>query len=228
MTTVADAVTTMRERLDEVNASQWTDIQLRRWLNEAIQDIARRTFHYTDVQTIAVAGIGESTYAVATDVIRINHCYWTPTGQTQYTPMQARQWDGMDNLWYDRQNQSNGGFPCIYSVIGYSPNLLLKLYPVPSQAGALHIHVARMPAAINVSGGGGSVDAPPAWFSLCLDYAEAYALRKDHDERWKDAMGLYEQKLGDMINNGDYLNAPNEFTFDGPYAFDRWLVEPGF
>lgn len=225
-TTVATAISRLRDRLDEPLTSQWTPTQLRTWLNEGCKDIARRTFHYYDVQTLAVVN-GTGDYVVNANVLRINSTYFQPTGFTQKFPLQPRQWEGMDQIWYDQQDRA-GGYPVVFAVRGYSPQVTIKLFPVPTLNGTLFIHVARMPVDLDITGGTGNVDLPDIWLELAYDYAEYMAKRKDRDPSWKEAHDLYEGKIADMINNGDYLNAPDEVVWDGPYALDRWLVEPGY
>lgn len=227
-TTVATAETALRERLDEPATSQWTPTMLRRWLNEGIKDIARRTFHYEDVKTLAITGgANNGEYTVSADTIRINNAYFNPTGFTQKFPLQPRQWEGMDQIWYDQQDRA-GGYPVVYAVRGYSPTLTLKMFPVPSMNGTLYMRVARMPATLDIAAGTGNIDCPDHWMEVAYDYCEYMAKRKDRDPSWKEAHDLYEGKIADMINNGDYLNAPDEVVWDGPYALDRWLVEPGY
>jgi hypothetical protein len=223
-TTVTTAITRLRERLDEPTAAQWTDVQLRAWLNEGIRDIARRTFHYTDTDTVAVTVPSTGLVTVPSDVIRINACYFQATAdQTRKQPLQARAWDAMDNVWWDYQDRSYGD-PVFYSVYGYAPTVTIKLYPVPSRAGNLLLHVARMPAAIDITSGTGNVDAPDAWLEVAYDYCEYMALRKDMQPRWQESKALYEEHLAEMIQNGDYLNAPDEFVWNGPNALPTWLV----
>lgn len=226
-TTVATCITTLRERLDEPTPAQWTDVQLRRWLNEGIRDIARRTMHLTDVKTIAVSA-GTGTYTSSADVLRINHVYFSPTADTtRKIPLEARAWDSLDNIWWDQQDRATGD-PILFGVYGYSPSVTLKLFPTPTRAGTLYLHVARTPAVLDVTGGSGNIDCPEGWLELALDYAEYMALRKDRDERWKDAYALFNEKLTSMIQQGDYLNVAGEFSWDGPTPVPRWLTDPNW
>jgi len=226
-TTVADAITAIRERLDEATASQWSQVQLRRWLNEGIRDIARRTFHYQTVDTIAVvAGTGE--YTLDADVIRVNQCYFTPTGDIQLYPLSSRQWDAMDQVWGPYQNQE-GGYPAMFSVRGYSPNTLVKLFPVPSVTGTLTFNNVRMPAAIDITSGTGNVDCPEAWLEVAYFYCEYMARRKDKDyEAAQESFTQYGLMIDNMIANGDYLNAPGEFIMARGGWLPDWLVNPNW
>jgi len=42
-TTLLQARTAVRERLDEASARQWKDTMLNRWIYEGMQDVARKT-----------------------------------------------------------------------------------------------------------------------------------------------------------------------------------------
>lgn len=225
-TTVATAVTTLRERLDETTAAQWTDISLRRWLNEAIRDMARKTRHFKDTDTIAVTA-DDGEYTVASDVIHIYHVYYTPTGQTVMMPLEARAFEAMDSVWGGYQNQG-GGYPAVWTTFGFAPSLTIKLFPVPSVAGSLTLHVARLPAALDVTSGTGNIEVPEAWLELAYDYAEYMALRKDRDPRWQESLQMYEQNIQQMIDMGEYQNAPGEFVWSGSGMQPAWLVDPSW
>lgn len=226
-TTVAIAITAIRERLDEQTASQWTDVQLRRWLNEAIRDIARRTFAYQDIDTIAVSA-SDGQYTLDADVLRVNQVYFTPTGDTQLYPLQLRQWDAMDQVWGPWQN-TEGGYPALATVQGYSPNTFIKLFPVPSVAGTLTLTVARMPAAIDITSGTGDVDCPEPWLEIAYFYCEYMARRKDRDmEMSQESFQQYGLMIDNMIANGDVLNAPNEFVLGRSGWLPQWLTDPNW
>lgn len=225
-TTVATAVTALRERLDEVTAAQWLEVQLRRWLNEGIRDIARRTHHYIDTDTIAVV-VDTGEYTVAADVLRINHAYYTPTGDTTRYPLIARAWEGMNQIWGSRSEQG-GGYPAVFTTFGYSPNVKIKLFPTPSVAGSLYLHVARLPADLDITGGSGNVDCPEGWIEVAYDYAEYMALRKDRDPRWEESYQMYQDKVGVLLEAGSYINAPGEFIFDGGGMVPTWLADPNW
>ncbi len=227
-TTVADAVTSIRERLDEATSSQWTDQQIRRWLNEGIREMARRTFHYQDSDTIAVLA-GTGIYTCDTDVLRINQVYWSPTTDTtQKIPLEAHQWATMDQQWGNRQDLQSG-YPFSFATRGYAPTLTIKLFPVPTVTGTLYLNVARMPAQINVAAGGGNVDAPEGWVEVAYFYCEYMARRKDRDmEMSGEAKQQFEMLIGSMIENGDYTNAPDEFTWTGTGYLPDWLTNPNW
>lgn len=227
-TTVATAVTAIRERLDEATASQWSQVMLRRWLNEALRDIARRTFHYQATDTQAVtAALG--TYTIDADIIRINQVYFTPTADlTQKIPLQARTWAAMDEVWGNRQDMESG-YPVMFATRGYSPTLSIKLYPVPSVAGTLYINSVRMPADLDITNGTGNIDCPEAWVEVAYFYCEYMARRKDRDyDAARESFEQYGMMIDNMVANGDYVNAPDEFVFAGAGWLPGWLVDPNW
>lgn len=226
-TTVANAVTMLRERLDESTAAQWSDVQLRRWLNEAIRDIARRTHLYTDTDTIAVTG-GTGEYTVAADVLRINSVYFTPDGESRKMPVEARAWEAMDNVWWDAQDRESG-WPAYYTTYGFAPVLKLKLFPIPSGDGDLTLHVARLPAALDVAAGTGNIEVIEGWLEPALDYAEYMAFRKDRDmEMAKSALQVYEARVNDMLETAETLNANGEIVAVGGRFLPAHIVYGGW
>lgn len=227
-TTVATAITAIRERLDEATASQWSTVQLRRWLNEGVKDIARRTFHYQDIDTIAVVA-STGTYNAAADVLRINQIYFSPTADTtQKIPLQARAWEAMDNVWWNRQDLESG-YPVMWATRGYSPSCQIKLFPVPSVAGTLYLNVVRMPADLDISGGTGNVDCPDAWIEIAYFYCAYMAFTKDRDWEAADrAFQQYGSMIDNMIEHGDYSNVAGEFTWSGSGHLPNWLTNPNW
>lgn len=225
-TTVDTAVTALRERLDETTAAQWTDVQLRRWLNEGLRDIARRTRHYWDVDTIDTAA-DDGEYTVADDVLHIKHVYFNPDGDVgRQIPLEARAFEAMNQVWWDRQDQSSG-YPTFFTTYGYAPTLTIKLYPVPSVAGTLKLHVIRLPADLDITSGTGNIDVPTGWVEVAYDYAEYMALRKDRDPRWQESYEMYEGKVQGLIDMGEYINAPGEFVPTGSGVLPSWLTDWG-
>jgi hypothetical protein len=226
MTTLAVAVAAVRERLDEPTAAQWSDESIRRWLGEGARDVARRTRHYWDIDTIDVSA-DDGEYTVDADVLHIKHVYYnTDSDTTRQIPLEARAFEAMNQVWHDRQNQASS-WPSAFTTFGYAPTLTIKLFPVPSENGTLTLHVARLPAAVDVAGGTGNLDVPEAWLEVTYDYAEYMALRKDRDPRWQESFGMYEGKVQGIIEMGEYINAPGEFVHTASGVYPSWLTDWG-
>lgn len=226
MISVTEMLGRVRDMLDEPTAAQWSDISLRRWINDGMKDIARTTRHMRDRAVLTMtANVPE--YTVPENVLEIEMAYYLP-GDGRYIPLQARQFESMDLIWGQQQNQS-GGWPILYTVWGYSPSLKLRLYPVPQVNGhTVSLMVVRYPALIPIDGSADSsnIDFPEAWLDALVAYTEYRALRKDHDPRATDARTEYSEIRDQLTVMGDYLNAPREMMMD-PYAgpVPRWLSD---
>lgn len=230
MATFAQVIAQVRDALDETSPAQWQDVQLRRWINRGLVDIARVTRHIRDRATISTVS-GTAEYTVAANVLEIESAYFLP-GDGRYIPLTARQWEAMDAVWGTQQNQT-GGYPELFTVWGYSPNLKLRLYPAPSTTGTNNVSlmVVRTPTLLSETGAQDStaLDMPEAWTDALVHYCEYCALRKDRDPRWQEAYTLYQEVRDQLVVMGDYLNAPREIIMD-PYAgpVDRWIADPNW
>lgn len=219
-TTVASAVTMLRERLNESTAAQWPDLQLRRWLNEGIRDIARRTRLYTDQTTQAItANVQE--YTLNADVLAIEHAIWKATAETRKIPLEARAFSSVQR-WINETSPD----PVYYTTYGHPPTLKLQLYPTPTRAGSFFIYGPKLPVAMDVATGTGNIDVIEGWLEPALDYAEYMAQRKDKDSTaWKDTFQLYEQKVAQMTELWNTDDAPGEFQFTGQNVIPTWLSD---
>jgi hypothetical protein len=228
-TTTTELLMQIRDSLDEVTPAQWSQQSLRRWINDGMKDMARVTRHIRDRVVVTMVS-GTAEYVLAENILEIELAYYLP-GDGRYIPLQPRQYEGMDAIWGQQQNQQ-GGWPILYTVWGYSPNLKLRLYPVPPTNGhTVSLSVIRYPNLIPIDGSADStvIDFPEAWSESLVQYAEARALRKDRDPRWQESMTRYNEIRDQLVVMGDYLNVPREVVMD-PYvgAMPRWLVDPGY
>ena len=217
MATFTQILQQVRDALDEQTAAQYTDNQLRRWVNRGLVDIARITRHMRDRATITTTS-GVAEYTVPSNVLEIEGAYYLP-GDGRYIPMQARQWEGMDAVWGQQQNQQ-GSTPELFTVWGYSPNLKVRIFPVPTITGAtISLMVIRTPTLLNETGTQDSsqLDMPDAWIDAMVHYCEYCALRKDRDPRWQEAFQLYQEVRDQLVVMGDYLNVAREMIYD-PYT----------
>lgn len=232
MTQTQLAITTaVRDRLDEAIGGQWSDVQLRRWVNEGARDMARRTRHLKDTTTFTtVAGTG--TYTVDANVLEVEGAYYAP-GDGRQVPLIARAWEGMNAVWGQNRDQQ-GGDPAMFTTWGFSPSLQVRLFPVPSQSSkTVTLYISRLPTDLATDGTAvtTAVDFPDAWIDALYDFVTYQALFRDRDPRWKDAKDMYEQRVDQMIVNGDYMNVALEMVADPLVqggVLPRWLVDPGW
>lgn len=224
MPTIAELVSEVRDLLDEPSAAQWTDPQLRKWLNEANRDLARFTRHYKSNDTVPTVS-GQAEYTMDANIIAVEQA-WYDDGSRQL-PLAGRHYENMDQVWGDRQGYT-GAFPAYYATWGYSPNLKLRLYPVPSSS--LHnikLLTVIYPTAMPLTGSGSTtVDVPGAWYDALADYCAFRALQRDREPRWQEYRQLYLEKRDDMLTLGDYDNVNREVVADPNVGYlPRWLVE---
>jgi hypothetical protein len=225
MTTATIIISEVRDILDEPSAAQWTDANLRKWVNEAGRDLARSTRHVKRAFTINALD-GVSSYTLDPTIIAVEHAAYEDAGGRRY-PLIARHWENMDSVW--GHDATREGIPAVYTALGVSPAVQLVVYPVPdASTGVFKLMTAVLPAAIALDGTDDDVDLdiPPAWYDALADYCEFKALRKDRDPRWQEAYQLYQEKRDGLIHNPDYIAANREVVvdFDAGYL-PRWLVE---
>jgi hypothetical protein len=226
--TVTLALSRIRDMLDEVAESRWTQQSLRRWMNDCLDDISRTTLAIKDDASFTtVAGTAE--YTVASSVLQIEQVYWTD-GSSNLVPLSPVQWENADQVWGMWQNQQSQQ-PSVYTVWGYSPNLKIRLYPVPNVARTVKLKVARLCTHVDETGASDAtaIDFPEAWLDTITDYVEYRALRKDHDQRWQEAFSSYATKR-DSLALHDYMNTAREIVYDPAVAggLPRWLVDPRY
>jgi hypothetical protein len=200
MTTQGDFITRARSRLDEDTARQWSEQDLRAWINEGARQIARKTEALEDRQTIA-AVVSQSEYTLASDAIRIHRVEFTPTSEDtvklEYVDVKQ-----LDNFgWNDRTRTDNN--PYIYTVWGSGATLKLITFPSPATAGNFTTWYYRLPVSLSETGNtqrNSTVEIPQGWDDVLLDYIEWRALRKDRDPRWQDAKAVFDESMDTMYN----------------------------
>jgi hypothetical protein len=224
-TLISEVVAQVRDMLGEQVPAQWLSTSIHRWINDGLLDMARVTRHIRDRVTLSTTA-GTAEYTVAENVLEIEHAYYLP-GDGRYIPLVARQYEGMDAIWGHQQNQQ-GGDPAMYTVWGASPNLKLRLYPVPSVTGTNNVSlmVVRYPTLLTPSGAENvNIDWPDAWLEAIVAFVEYRALRADRDPRWQEAFQRYQEIRDQMVVLGDYLNTPRDILID-PYVgrVPAWLA----
>lgn len=223
MPTLLELETEVRNLLDEPLAAQWTQPMLRTWLNEGNRDLARFTRHYKATDSFTCVS-GTAEYTMDANIIAIEHAYYYDG--SQHIPLQPRQYENMDNIWGWRQAQQNR--PQFYTTWGYSPNLKLRLFPVPtSSTDTVNLLTAIYPAQMPLSGSDATaVDVPLAWYDALADYCEYKALRRDRSPAAQEAFMIYTAKRGEMVDMGDYLAVNREVVADPVVGYlPRWLTE---
>src|SRR5690348_11114900 len=100
--TLGQLVTEVRDRLDEAAATFWSDVQIRKWINEAARDIARRSETLIK-QTSIKLNTAQQSYIGPSDVIRVSRGEWQPAGSQLVYPLEYKDYNGMDSVWWTAQ-----------------------------------------------------------------------------------------------------------------------------
>lgn len=206
MGTQSELVTYIRDMLDESNARQWSDQQLRSWINDGAIEISRKTeCTRAEASINTTASTGE--YTLTQNIVRLHMAEWQ-SADGQLHPLEFRDRHSMSNLWWnDPSSESHA--PVVITHWGNPPALKIQLYPVPSQSGTLKIFYYSFPERLaenNTTDGNVAVDLPAGWDDMLVDYAEYRALRRDRDERWQEAYQLWLEKLSDLTTASTRYN----------------------
>lgn len=192
--TLAQARTALRERLDEKEARAWDDHALDRWLQEGAKDIARRCEVLQATTTIAVTA-STQTYDAPTNMVRIYRVTWSATGDSSVYPLEYRDFNSADAVWWT-QSAVSTGVPTLFTMWGVPGSVDITLYPTPSQNGTLTVQYYRLPTAPTLDSS--TMDLPEGWEDTMYSYAEYKAMLADRDDRWQAAKAIYEEQLEDL------------------------------
>lgn len=227
--TLGQLVTDTRDRLDEVTAQQWTEPQLRKWINEGARDLARRCEVLQDRADVnAVANTQE--YALPAGVIRVYRVEYRPNGSTEVLPLEYRDFNNMDAVWWSQQTVARNK-PRMFTMWGFPPNLKMIVYPTPDTAGSFKVFYYRFPADLATDGSadGTTVEVPEGWWDALVDYCEYMGLRKDADPRWQDAKAKYEETIGNLFDTSRrWSDQASVIVPDGPGPLPLWLIDEGY
>lgn len=193
----SDLLADVRSRLDESTARFWTDAELIRWINEGLRVVARRTETLEDAETTLQSIAGGAKYALPAACQRVHRVEFAPSSASIVYPMELKSYYEMDELWGTQQLISRS-YPSYAVFWGAPPNIIMQVYPVPSQMGTFNIFYYRLPKAL--AGASDVADISEGWHDLVVLYCEYVALRKDRDDRWQDAKTLFEEGLNQMVD----------------------------
>lgn len=223
--TLVQMNTDLRNRLNEQTARAWLDQQLRSWILEGARDVARRAECLWSINTFAVLA-GVPTYSLATispGIVRIHRIEYVPTGQQMNYALEYRDRYAMDAVWGTSQSVTTST-PSYFTLWGAPPNLTVQMFPVPSLAGTATLFYYALPHDLDLTVDSGIVDCPDGWEDVILDYAEYHALRMDRDDRWKDIMAAYEQRLIDLAATTIRYSDQSGWITSGPGFVPAWLA----
>lgn len=196
--TVAVTLSNARYMLNEVTAARWTDIELRRWINDAQRDIARRIPWYRKKDT-ASATASTQEHNAPSDCISIMEVSWTQTGTTRVIPLEQYDFSNVAFTMTPRLTSATGT-PRYFYTWGYPGTSTFKvnLIPTPTVAGTLTYHYYGMPAdysTSDTSSTSSNVLVPTGYEDAVTLFVVYTALMSDADPRWTEYKQLYEQAL---------------------------------
>lgn len=199
--TQSAAIEAVRERLNEYTPGFYSDTEIRRWLNEGVREVARRSEWKRASKDYNVDVSVEDQYVpLDTDVIRVYRVEWMPDGQTAIYRLEYRDINAMDCIWGVYQTWA--GVPGWYTMVNSNP-LSIQLSPAPTVDGKLRVFFYKMPTdlATNTTAGASTVlDVPNGWEDLPVEYAVALAFRKARDAaNYQLAMATFSDKLGALL-----------------------------
>lgn len=226
MATATIILAEVRDMLDEATAAQWTDVQLRKWINEGNRDLARSTRHIKESVTIETTA-GTGSYAAPVTTLSIEHAWYHDVPGERHIPLSPQHMENLDPI--RGYNWEREGTPMFFSTQGFAPSLTVLIHPVPQVSDdELILYVARLPAALATDGTDDSdtIEIPDAWYDALADYCEFKALRRDRDPRWQEAFQMYTAKRDALQNNPDYLPVNRNMIVDPVAGYlPQWLVE---
>jgi len=223
MATQATYLTNIRNKLDETTSGQWSDAELRAWINEAARDVARRT---ESLQATALINVDPNVqeYNLDGNYLRVHRVEWSPTASSSVYPLEYRDFNSMDAVWWSSQTTAKG-YPSFYTMWGYPPTLKIVIYPTPSEAGKLKMFFYQTPTDLATDGTavGSTVPVPSGYEDLVEYYCEFVALRKDRDPRWQEARALYMDSLNGMLDRTRRWTDQGDFIQVGQSHLPGWL-----
>lgn len=225
--TQGQLVEEVRASLDEYDEHGWQDEEIRRWINAAARDIARRCECLQDTETTVVLA-GVQSVAMPADVVRSHRVEWLPGGGRSVA-LDYYDYNTADQVWWQSQNTSQGT-PSIYTMWGFPPSLSMLLYPTPSAPGSVKVYYYRLPSdlALDGSASATTVEVPEGWWDLIAEHAEYKALRKDADPRWQEAKSLYDEHLQDLHASTIRWTDAAGMISTGSSMVPGWLYDGGY
>ena len=200
--TLGQAVTEVRALLDETNQAFYSTTQLESWINQGCADVARRAeILWQEYNVTTVPNV--QTYPFPSDFLNCHRAEYTinppigsPGSLTQV--LEFREINSMDENW-GMIHSLPAAWPRWFTIRGNPViNFQLMMYPAPAAAGVLTIYYYRQ--AVFATSSTQNIDTLSGWEDIVYEYAVFKGQRSAHLPEWRDAFGLYESKLMQMIN----------------------------
>ena len=220
--TVLQAIQQVRQLIDEPVPQFWTNQQLQNYINQGCADFARRSRTLRTTEQVQVAASVQN-YVVPGDMLATYRVEFQPssTGQVFIYPLEFKGYNEADEAWGVYQTFP-AAWPQIYTLWGNPPNLTIRLFPVPDQAGVLNVFGYRQSKDTTTQQD--PIDVLQGYEEAIYEYAAYKAFRQDQNPLWQEAKTAYEAILLDATNNtGFYTDAPSSFT-TGQSQWPPWAI----
>lgn len=222
---LSEAITQVRDLLDEPTPQFWSDAQLTSYLNQGCTEVARKA-EWKRTKAIITVTADTQTYTAPTDLYRAYRVEFVQDDSINTYTVEFRGYMEMDQVWGINQ-QWPANYPLYYTMWGAPPSLNIILYPVPSGAGHLHVYYYQLitPAVVPNTD---NIDILTGWEDLAYDYACYRALRQDANPAWKDFQATYNQKLEDFFDSTRSFQDQAGTFSTGQAALPAWLTSEGY
>lgn len=195
--TLADALTSAQDDLDEISGRTFSLPRLRRWANRTTEDISRRTLWKRSSSDVAVSA-DTQTYNLPADCLEIHTAGYTQTGSSS-------RWD---LTYLDKQNveaeagvavaqaRGNPHFFYTWGAPGTTSHKI-NLYPTPSSDGTVDVDYFATATQLETDGTDDAVvcDVPNGYDDLLILGIVYRAMQSDGDGQWTGYKEQYDDTL---------------------------------
>src|SRR5580693_2879549 len=187
--TLTNALTEVRSLIDEPNPQFWTNAELTTWINQGCENFAQRTRTLRRLESVPVVASTQN-YTAPPDFYAVYRIEFQPTatGQVFIYPLDFMGYNEMDQAWGVYQTFP-AAWPQAFTLWGNPPNLTIRLFPVPDQAGLLNVFGYREPnPVVNQTD---TLDILQGYEEAAYEYTVYKCKRKDNDPTWQEAKAQY-------------------------------------
>jgi hypothetical protein len=204
MRTQADLIAEIRELVDDPTAypiGRYTDVEIRRWINNGARDVARQTQCLRDfTQVNAVADQRKYVLSGSLNIIGVHKIEYVVDSQTYpLTYMDPYNADRSRGIYRER----SGFWPSYWTSWDTPPSLTIEIFPATTTStGTLDIYFYRHPADLATASTADQaqpIDLPSGWEEAPVLFAAARAMMKDRNmQGYETFMAEYAMKVREL------------------------------
>lgn len=194
---VSDIITRVRTTAGDKDALQFTDQDVMRWINDAMQEVAADNQLLQKIATTATVA-GTDNYAIPTDILKL-HSVRLDGRKIRVTTLNDAEQD------YGFEEPERGDPSLCYVWAGF-----IKFLPIPDRVQDLEVVYTRNPT--DVTAVGNTPELPPMYHQRLMDYCLAQVAQMDDD------MDRYNIKMNEFRTGVQNLKDHPEWEHDAyPY-----------